>query len=129
MSVFCGRDSLAGRDFFSSFQLTSNSSVLLYPVMTPRAVTAEAAGSSPVVPVIHAKRVAKISVKPSRTQKGTFRDLFCVPFRSLFPPQGFVRLRRQQMNGDCGPTLASCEKTKDSTAACALYLAGVITCV
>jgi hypothetical protein len=37
----------------------------------PIRVSAEAAGSSPVVPAIHSKRVALISTKPSRTQKGT----------------------------------------------------------
>jgi hypothetical protein len=47
-------------------------------------VTAEAAGSSPVVPAIHSKRVALISPKPTRTQKGRILRPFCVPF---FVPQ------------------------------------------
>ena len=38
-------------------------------------VTAEAAGSSPVVPAILSKRVARISLKLSRAQKGTFSCL------------------------------------------------------
>jgi hypothetical protein len=42
-------------------------------------VTAEAAGSSPVVPAIHSKAVRRISFKPSRTQKGHVSRPF-VPF-------------------------------------------------
>ena len=44
------------------------------------AVTAEAAGSSPVVPAIHSKRVALISTKPTGVQKGTFWCPFCTSF-------------------------------------------------
>ena len=46
-------------------------------------VTAEAAGSSPVVPAIHSKRVGRISLKPTRVQKGAFLHPFCTPFRRL----------------------------------------------
>ena len=46
----------------------------------PSAVTAEVASSSLVVPAIHSKRVVALSLKPSRTQKGTF---LC-PFLCLF---------------------------------------------
>jgi hypothetical protein len=52
--------------------------------ITTLPVTAEAAGSSPVVPAIHSKRVRTISLKPSRTQKGTFLCLFWGPFRNHF---------------------------------------------
>jgi hypothetical protein len=48
-----------------------------------RAVTAEAAGSSPVVPAIHSKRVVAISLKPTRVQKGAFLHPFCTHFRQL----------------------------------------------
>src|SRR6266849_4975174 len=47
------------------------------------AVTAEVASSSLVVPAIHSKRVASISLKPTRTQKGTFSCPFSCPF---WPP-------------------------------------------
>jgi len=46
----------------------------------PRGVTAEVAGSSPVVPAIHSKELALVSAKPSRTQKGTFSCPFLCPF-------------------------------------------------
>ena len=39
-------------------------------------VTAEAAGSSPVVPAIHSKSLALISAKPSRAQKGHITDCY-----------------------------------------------------
>jgi len=50
-------------------------------------VTAEVASSSLVVPAIHSKRVERISLKPSRTQKGTFSCPYLCPFssRSICP--------------------------------------------
>ena len=53
-----------------------------------RAVTAEAAGSSPVVPAIHSKRVRRIPLKPSRARKGRIPRPIC----ALFLP----RLRRSR---------------------------------
>ena len=50
-------------------------------ITTP--VTAEAAGSSLVVPAIHSKRVERISLQPSRVQTGAFLHPFCTPFRQL----------------------------------------------
>jgi hypothetical protein len=57
-------------------------------------VTAEVASSSLVVPAIHSKRVERISMKPTRVQKGAFLHPFCTPFRQLEPfsggrPSGF----------------------------------------
>ena len=43
------------------------------------AVTAEVASSRLVVPAIHSKRVARISMKPTRVQKGAF----LYPFSSI----------------------------------------------
>ncbi|MCU1239313.1 MAG: hypothetical protein JWO71_39 [Candidatus Acidoferrum typicum] len=50
-----------------------------------RAVTAEVASSSLVVPAIHSKRVERSSLQPTRVQKGTFLHPFCTPFRQLEP--------------------------------------------
>jgi hypothetical protein len=44
-------------------------------------VTAEAAGSSPVVPAIHSKPVRRILLKPSGARKGHVSRLFCAPLR------------------------------------------------
>jgi hypothetical protein len=49
----------------------------------PLTVTAEVASSSLVVPAIRSKRVAPISLKPNRVQKGAFLHPFCAPFRQL----------------------------------------------
>ncbi len=54
----------------------------------PAAVTAEVASSSLVVPAIHSKRVARISMKPTRVQKGAFLHPFCTPFPQLEPASG-----------------------------------------
>src|SRR6266566_2751685 len=50
-------------------------------------VTAEVASSSLVVPAILSKRVRRLSLKPSRTQKGTFSCPLLCPFssRSNYP--------------------------------------------
>src|SRR6202046_2723762 len=45
-----------------------------------QSVTAEAAGSSPVVPAIQSKAVSRISLKPSRAQKGRVSRHFCALF-------------------------------------------------
>ena len=55
-----------------------------------RTVTAEAAGSSPVVPAIHSKEVASTSAKPSRTQKGRAWR----PCRVLFALYSFATWRQ-----------------------------------
>src|SRR4029077_4056300 len=58
---------------------TPNLLILRGPTGDLPAVTAEVAGSSPVVPAIHSKRVERIPLKPSR--RARFRALICVPFR------------------------------------------------
>ena len=47
------------------------------------AVTAEVASSSLVVPAIHSKRVERISMKPTRVQKGAFLHPLLHPFSSI----------------------------------------------
>src|SRR5258705_5669209 len=91
-------------------------------------VTAEAAGSSPVVPAIHSKRVARISMKPTRVQKGAFLHPFCTPFRQLEPfsggrPSGFESIYASALG------VVSEANTRASTAACAACFAGEIACV
>jgi len=66
------------------------------------AVTAEVAGSSPVVPA-H-KRVVRISLKPSRTQKGTFS---CPFFLSLCPVPLLAFSIFLTLKGDLPPILYS----------------------
>jgi len=59
------------------------------------AVTAEAAGSSPVVPATHSKALGLILAKPSRTQKGTFLYPFLCPFSpGQFPSSMVLTLQR-----------------------------------
>jgi hypothetical protein len=62
---------------------------IVQPTIQPTApaVTAEVASSSLVVPAIHSKRVERISLKPSRAQKGTFSCPYLCPFssRSICP--------------------------------------------
>jgi hypothetical protein len=53
-------------------------------------VTAEAAGSSPVVPAIHSTRVVLISPKRMRVQKGAVLHPVCTSFRRL---ERFLRVR------------------------------------
>ena len=46
-------------------------------------VTAEAAGSSPVVPAIHSQRVVFIALKPMRVRNGCILAPFCTLFVDL----------------------------------------------
>ena len=95
-----------------------------------RTVTAEAAGSSPVVPAIHSKRVVPVSLKPSRTQKGTFSCSFLCPFWPSFSShRGFLHAAASAEDADCEVPVASVGNTNDQTAACAACFAGVIACV
>ena len=84
-------------------------------------VTAEVAGSSPVVPAILSTRVRRVPLRSLRARKGRTSRPF-VPF--LF---GYAEAVA------CPPKIdapfASEEKTNDTTAACAACLAGVIACV
>ena len=65
--------------------------VKLQPVTSGRwAVTAEVASSSLVVPAIHSKRVAPISLKPRRVQKGAILHPFS-SIRTVFHELGFHR--------------------------------------
>lgn len=52
---------------------------LTYLIIAP-GVTAEAAGSSPVVPAIHSKRVERISLHPFSSIRSVFR---CAPVHDL----------------------------------------------
>jgi hypothetical protein len=61
---------------------------VIYLLLTRSSVTAEVASSSLVVPAIHSKRVERISMKPTRVQKGAFLHPFCTPFRQLEPFSG-----------------------------------------
>jgi hypothetical protein len=80
------------------------------------AVTAEVASSSLVVPAIHPKAVRRISLKPSRAQKGHVSRPFCALFRR--PTVSYPATSG-------APSLSSEEKTSDITAACAACFAGV----
>jgi hypothetical protein len=82
-------------------------------------VTAEVASSSLVVPAIHSKAVRRISLKPSRAQKGHVSRPFCAPFQR--PAVSYP--------ATSAPPSLSEEKTSDITAACAACFAGVIACV
>ena len=75
------------------------------------AVTAEAAGSSPVVPAILFKAVSRISFKASRAQKGHVSRPFVRPV--VFYP------------ATSAPRSFSEEQTSDITAACAACFASV----
>src|SRR5262245_1411665 len=65
-----------------------------------RTVTAEAAGSSPVVPAIPSKAVAQFSIEPSRTRK------------SEFLPHCGIRTGRRDGRGDRSPNLAVEQKQR-----------------
>jgi hypothetical protein len=91
-------------------------------------VTAEVASSSLVVPAILSKRVALISLQPTRVQKGAFLHPFCTPFRQLEPfsggrPSGFDSVYASALG------VVSEANTRASTAACAACFAGEIACV
>jgi len=91
-------------------------------------VTAEAAGSSPIVPAIHSRGFARISLKPTRAQKGAFLHPFCIPFRHWERSQvcfssWLGRIYAQAVK------FVSDANTKSSTAACAACFAGEIACV
>jgi hypothetical protein len=88
-------------------------------MMPTVAVTAEAAGSSPVVPAIHSMAVRRISFKPSRAQKGHVSRPFCALFQR--PAVSYPAT-------SAAPDLSE-EKTSDITAACAACFAGVTACV
>ena len=60
-----------------------------YPISPTVAVTAEVASSSLVVPAILSKRVERISLQPTRVQKGAFLHPFCTSFRQL---EAFLRV-------------------------------------
>ena len=92
------------------------------------AVTAEAAGSSPVVPAIHSKRVERISQPATRVQKGAFLHPFCTPFLQLKPVSRLplARFLRAYISA---VKWVSEVNTSSSTAACAACLAGEIACV
>ena len=75
-----------------------------------RAVTAEVASSSLVVPAIHSKRVARISFKPSTARKGRIPR----PFYALFS-SGYEAVASCPAMRDPSPALE--EKTSDTTAA------------
>ena len=57
--------------------------VKLQLVTAKMPVTAEVASSSLVVPAILSKRVERISLLPTRVQKGAILHPFCTPFRQL----------------------------------------------
>jgi hypothetical protein len=81
------------------------------------AVTAEVASSSLVVPAIHSKALALVLTKPSRTQKGTFSCPFLCPFSPVpVSPRPFPYAATSP-DDDCDVPFASCENTKDNTAA------------
>ena len=100
---------------------TSNLLILRAPAIEKVPVTAEVASSSLVVPAIHSKRVARISFKPLRAQKGRAARPFC----ALFP--GYEAVASCPAMRDSPPALE--EKTCDITAACAACFAGVTACV
>jgi hypothetical protein len=108
--------------------LTANRLILCRPTAARPPVTAEVAGSSPVVPAIHSKRVVRISMKPTRVQKGAFLHPFCTSFRQLEPfsggrPSGFDSVYASALG------VVSEANTRASTAACAACFAGEIACV
>jgi hypothetical protein len=76
-------------------------------------VTAEAAGSSPVVPAIHSKRLVLVLVKPLRTQKGTFS----CPFSCPFSPRRVDALTLQTSpdDDDCDSPFGSRENANDKS--------------
>ena len=92
------------------------------------AVTAEVASSSLVVPAIHFKRVERISMKPTRVQKGAFLHPFCTPFRQLELFSG-GRLSGFDSFYASALGVVSEANTRASTAACAACFAGEIACV
>jgi hypothetical protein len=81
-----------------------------------RSVTAEVASSSLVVPAILFKRVVPISLEPLRTQKGTFLCLFLCAFWPSFS-RSADSAPMSAGDGYCQLPFASCENTKDKTAA------------
>ena len=92
---------------------------MLLPTMATiaPAVTAEAAGSSPVVPAIPSKALALILAKPSRTQKG---HGFVPFFVSIFRPANSVGGPHAATPPDTDGSdvaFASHENTNDKTAA------------
>src|ERR1700688_3208361 len=76
----------------SPHKLTHRKLILATPYS---AVTAEAAGSSPVVPAIPSEALGLILAKPSRTQKGTLLCAFLCPFSpGQFPSSMVLTLQR-----------------------------------
>ena len=71
-------------------------------------VTAEAAGSSPVVPAIHSKAVRRISPESSRARKGTVR--------ALCRPNSFAYTEALSLAFDSDPPFLSEDNTNDTTA-------------
>ena len=83
-------------------------------------VTAEVAGSSPVVPAIHSKRFRRSLRKPSRARKGRVARPFCALFLC-----GYVAAVSCPAKND--PPFASEEKTTDTTAALTVSFAWAAT--
>jgi hypothetical protein len=92
------------------------------------AVTAEVASSSLVVPAILSKTVTRLSLKPTRVQKGAFLHPLCTLFLQL---ERFSRAQLSQFDSVCETAVGfvSEAKTSASTAACAACFAGEIACV
>jgi len=76
-------------------------------------------GFEPRRPRPHSKAVRRISLKPSRAQKGHVPRPFCAPFQR--PAVSYP--------ATSAPSDLSEEKTSDITAACAACFAGVTACV
>ena len=80
---FCAGANLSADLVFGTdaFARGNNPGTIRIPfyVFSILSVTAEAAGSSPIVPAIHSRGFARISLKPTRAQKGAFLH----PFSSL----------------------------------------------
>ena len=77
--------------------------ILRAPALERLTVTAEAAGSSPVVPAIHSKAVKRISPKPSKARKG----------RGLRPTSS-AYTEALSLGFDSDPPLQSEDKTNDT---------------